>query len=144
MASIPYPAGLFRRLAAAIYDLLLLIALLFLASVLVLALRHGNAVPPGTLWFESYLFGVGYLFFTWFWTHGGQTLGMRAWRMQLRNANDGNQIGWLQALRRYLCACLSWASIVGVLWGLIDHQRRSVQDILSGTEIVVLPKEPRK
>lgn len=141
MASIPYPAGFLRRLAAATYDVLLLIALLAVATALVLILRR-SAVPPDTHWFTAYLFAVAFLFFGWFWTHGGQTLGMRAWRMQLRDRN-GNTIGWLQALRRYVCACLSWASIVGVLWALVDRQRRSVHDILSDTEIVVLPQEPR-
>lgn len=140
MASVPYPAGLLRRLAAAVYDLLLLIALWFVASAAVLVTRHGEAVPAGTLWFEAYLVVVAYLFFAWFWTHGGQTLGMRAWRLQVRRA-DGDPIGWPQALRRYLTAYLSWLSVIGIVWSLVDTQRRAWHDMLSHTELVVLPKK---
>lgn len=139
MASIPYPAGLFRRLAAATYDLMLLVALLFAAAVVVLIIRSGEAVPAGTLWFNLYLATVAYLFFGWFWTHGGQTLGMRAWRLQLRHG-EAEQIDWLRALRRFLVASLAWPSIIGILWCKLDPQQRTWQDILSSTEIVVMPK----
>ena len=139
MPHVDYPAGLPRRLAAAVYDLFLLIALLFAAAAVVLAARGGEAVPPGTLWFECYLLAVGYLFFGWFWTRAGQTLGMRAWRLRVRQAN-GDNLDWLQALRRYLAACLSWVSLIGVLWCLFDAQRRTWQDMLSNSEVVVTEK----
>lgn len=141
MASAPYPAGLLRRLAAALYDGLLLIALWFAASAIVLALRQGVAVPAGTLWFEAYLLAIAYFFFGWFWTHGGQTLGMRAWRLKLRPVEHG-ELSWLRALRRYLAAWLSWLSVLGIMWSLFDAERRAWQDILSDTEVVVLPKSP--
>ena len=140
MASIPIPAGLARRLAAAFYDALLLVALWFAASVVVLMVRDGEAVPAGTLWFSAYLAVVAYLFFGWFWTHGGQTLGMRAWRLQVRDQNGG-PINWLQALRRYLAAYLSWLSVIGIIYSLFNSQRRAWHDVLSGSELVVLPNK---
>lgn len=140
MALSPYPAGLLRRLAAGVYDLFLLVGLLLLAGLLLLPFNHGHAVDGHNLWVRLYFLCVPYLFFSWFWTHGGQTLGLRAWRMRVRSA-DGGPVQWHQALIRYLAAWVSWLSIVGMLWCLVDAGRRSLQDILSGTEIVVLPRE---
>src|SRR5690554_1270771 len=46
------------------------------------------------------LFVVLYLFFAYFWTRIGQTLGMQVWRIRIENL-DGTAISWTQALLRY-------------------------------------------
>lgn len=139
MASIVYPAGLWRRLAAAVYDLFLLVGV-WIVSVLVLLPFHGGVAPAGdSWWFRAYLLFVPYLFFGWFWTHGGQTLGMKAWRMRIRHT-DGDPVTWERALLRYLGAWLAWLSVLGMLWVLFDPQRRGWQDMLSGTEVIVEPR----
>ena len=139
MALSPYPAGLTRRLAAAVYDLFLLVGLWLLSGMLLLPFHGGHAVDGQNLWVRLYFLFIPYLFFSWFWLHGGQTLGMKAWRMQLRN-HDGGPVRWHQAVIRYLAAWLSWLSMVGMLWCLFDSQRRSLQDIASRTELVVHPR----
>lgn len=139
MSLSPYPASLLRRIAAASYDLLLVIALWFVAVFALLPFTGGHAVDGSSIWFRLYLFVVAYLFFSWFWTRGGQTVGMRAWRLRLRNA-DGGQVNWLQALVRYVVAWVAWLSVIGMLWCLIDERKRSWQDIASHTHIVVYPK----
>ena len=97
-------AGLLRRLAAIGYDSLLLLAVLFIATVLVLPLNGGGAIRHNPF-FSSYIFLVCFLFYGWFWTHGGQTLGMRAWKLRLQR-DDGGGITWWQALARFLLASL--------------------------------------
>ena len=139
MSAVPYPASLWRRLAAAVYDLFLLVALLFAATAIALPL-YGQAVPTGTFWYRLYILLVPMFFLGWFWTHGGQTLGMRAWRLQLRDAESGEPIRWSRVPLRYLAAALAWASLIGVLYSLFDRQNRGLHDIVCGTEIVVLPK----
>lgn len=134
-----YPAGLMRRLAAAVYDLFLLVGLWLLAALVLLPFNHGQAVDGHSPWVRLYFLFIPYLFFSWFWTRGGQTLGMKAWRMQLRAA-DGSGVQWHQAILRYTTAWVSWLSIVGMLWCLFDAQKRSLQDIASRTELVVLPR----
>jgi len=134
-----YPAGLTRRLAAAVYDLFLLVGLWLLSALVLLPFHHGQAVDGHSPWVRLYFLFIPYLFFSWFWTRGGQTLGMKAWRMQLRAA-DGSAVLWHQAVIRYISAWISWLSIVGMLWCLVDDQKRSLQDIASCTELVVLPK----
>ena len=84
------PASLMRRLAAMAYDTVLLVGVFFLATLGWIFLQRGQAVSPNTLAFDGYLFAVSYLFFGWFWTHGGQTLGMRAWKIRLSGRNAIN------------------------------------------------------
>ncbi len=97
-------AGLLRRLAALGYDSLLLLAVLFIATALVLPLHGGVAIRHNPF-FSSYIFFTCFLFYGWFWTHGGQTLGMRAWKLRLQR-DDGGTITWWQALARFLLASL--------------------------------------
>src|SRR5699024_4354262 len=136
----PYPATLPRRLAAACYDLLLVVGLWFVAVFALLPFNAGHAIDGSSPLFRLYLFIVPYLFFSWFWTRSGQTLGMRAWRLQLRNEN-GLAVSWYQALLRYVSAWVAWLSIIGILWALVDARKRCWQDIVSRTEVVTLPKQ---
>ena len=98
------PAGLCRRLGAICYDALLLFAILCIATALVLPLNGGAAISHNPVFF-LYVYTVCLLFFGWFWTHGGQTLGMRTWKLRLQR-HDGGNISWWQALVRFLLASL--------------------------------------
>ena len=69
-----------------VYDSLLLLAIFMIAGFAALSLTHGEAIPSGTLWFRAYLLGVAALFFCGFWLRGGQTLGLRAWRLRVQGA----------------------------------------------------------
>lgn len=98
-------ASVLRRCGAIVYDTLLLCAILLVATVVILPFTGGEAVQAGNPWFSAYIFAVCFLFFGWFWTHGGQTLGMRAWKLRLQRA-DGGAVAWWQALVRFLLASL--------------------------------------
>ena len=157
-------AGLPRRLAAIVYDSLLLIGVLVgataLALGLVVAVIGGAAVKAhnplaGNPFFQTYLFLVCFFFYGGFWTHGGQTLGMRAWRLRLQR-RDGKGVSWWQALLRFLSGGLWLAPLaylhrmlgvsvvfsltagLGVLVALLVLR---LPDRLSETELVVLPKK---
>jgi uncharacterized RDD family membrane protein YckC len=135
-ASPPIGAGLLRRLAALAYDALLLGAVLFCFTLVVLAARGGRAIAPGTFWFEIGLLIVSFAFFVGFWTHGGQTLGMRAWRIRLV-AQDGGPVGWRRAALRFVAAPLALAPLgLGFWWAWLDRDRRCWHDRLSGTAVV--------
>jgi uncharacterized RDD family membrane protein YckC len=118
-----------------LYDWLLLVGVLFAATLAVLAVRGGQALPPHDPWFTAYLIATGMGFFGWFWTHGGQTLGMRAWKLRLVSL-DGLPIHWRQALIRGWIALLGAGALgLGYLWVLLDPQGRAWQDIASGTRL---------
>ena len=127
--------GLLRVLAAIFYDLWLIAALWFLGAIVDTLLRQapgGSYLLLWTWWALSPL-----LFFGWFWTHGGQTLGMRSWRIRVVDS-EGEAVGWGQALRRYLAALVSWgAAGLGFVWILFDRDGCSWHDRLSGTYLVM-------
>lgn len=127
--------GFFRRLAAIIYDLFLLTALLFVATSLLLPLNSGAAFTSEQYYFSIYLLAVSFLFYAWFWTHGGQTLGMRAWKIRVLTVNR-EPVGWRLAFFRFLSAIPSLGLFgLGFLWILIDKNRRGWHDHLSRTAI---------
>jgi len=127
-------AALWRRLAAAAYDLLLVLALLMVLTGLAIFARGGAAIDPGSIWFQLLLVSAWWLYFAWSWTHGGQTIGMRAWRLVLHSERDDNAIGWGQAGVRFLAACLSTLPAgLGFWWSLADSERRTWHDRLSRT-----------
>lgn len=135
------PAGLFRRLAAFTYDALLVIALFVVPTSLVMALRGGAPIPPGSLLFQCLLIATAAVFFVGFWMRGGQTLGMRAWRLRLEG-RDGEPITARTGLIRFLGGAVSIGALgLGVLWVVLDPQQQTWADRLAGTRVVVLPKK---
>lgn len=137
-------AGLARRLVALAYDSLLVSALLF-AFLLALFMARGahGSGPPAKPWIWVSAAAVSALFFCGFWTHGGQTSGMRAWRIRVVR-EDGGPVGWDAALLRFVGA---WASALplglGYWWSLFDPQRRCWHDRLSRTAVIFEPNRRR-
>lgn len=131
-ADMPLAPGFLCRLAIVFYDLLLLIAVLFLATALVLPLNHGEAFTRQQFFYPIYLLLVSFLFYGWFWTHGGQTLGLRAWKAKVLTI-DQQPINWLQALVRFITAFMSLG--LGLLWILANNRRRAWHDSLSKTAV---------
>ena len=131
------PAGLGRRLAACLYDGLVLLACLMLATAAWVALARA-AAPPGDWLFRGYVLLVSALFFAAFWTRG-ETLGMRAWKLRVVGP-DGGPPGWGRALLRFAAALLSWLPLgLGFLWVLVDKDGLAWHDRLSGTRLVHRP-----
>ncbi len=137
----PPPAGLFRRLAALLYDSLLLLAIMFIATAILLPFTGGEAIQHSPF-LTTYLLFISFFFYSWFWMHGGQTLGMRSWRLQLRNINPGPITLW-QALLRFLVAIPSALLFgAGYLWMLVDRDKLTWHDRYSETRIVQLEQNP--
>lgn len=139
-------AGVGRRVAAGLYDALLLAGLLVVYTFALLPLTHGRAVHPehvALVWVLAYRLSLlvvvgGYFVLNW--THSGQTLGMRAWRLHAVDTS-GRRLRAGRAVLRYLCALPGWlAAGIGVLWLTIDPERLALQDRLSGTRIVHVPR----
>jgi len=147
------PLSIFRRLAAFFYDSLLCLALLMtttglymIISSAIMGAEHyqkitesGQTINDPLL--SSILFITAFLFFGYFWTKNGQTLGMQAWHLRVQNT-DNSSISWKQALKRFLMSIISIGSFgLGIIWPLIDKQQRSWQCIYSKSEIVRIPKK---
>ena len=135
------PASLLRRLGAILYDSLLMIALLFLATIPFLATSSEDAVKPETLTHQLVLAAVVYAFLVGFWCKRGSTLGMLAWGLRVET-DDGGLPSGRQGSIRFLIAILSWLALgLGFLWQLWDADRRTWHDRLSGTRLMHYPKK---
>jgi len=142
----PAGARLPRRLGAILYDALLVIALEFLATALLMPLSRGAilraTVGAWELAYQLLLIAVVVAFFGFFWTRRGQTLGMMAWRLRLVR-DDGALPTWQDALKRLAAALLSWLPCaLGYLWVLVDRESLTWHDRLSHTRVLYVPKAP--
>ena len=156
--------GFFKRLIVMVYDALLLSGALLFTSLLMMAIF--NALAPDSFYLGTPIEGqlsslqhsdlgrraggilltinailVSFFFYGWFWTHGGQTLGMKVWHLYLVKS-DGKFIGWRQAAIRYMAAIASWCTLgLGFIWILISPSRSAWHDSLSSTMIVLSKPE---
>ena len=134
--------SLWRRLAAMFYDAWLLAALWLIgATVDVFARQAMGLGADGThLPLQVYLAACPFVFYGWFWTHGGQTLGMRAWRLKLFTDN-GEPVDWRRSMVRVAAAHLSLFVVgLGYLWVLVDRDKLAWHDRISGTRLVMTAK----
>ncbi|KUJ00886.1 RDD family protein [Vibrio sp. MEBiC08052] len=148
-------AGFIRRIGALVYDTCLILVLEILAAaVIVLMLEAMVAVgllhygidkdvsgflthnPFWSSIFTAYLAMIWIGFFVWFWTQKGQTLGMKAWRLMVSNA-DGTPITITQALIRLFTSGFGLSNLTVPL----DPQKRGFHDIWAKTNLYVIPKD---
>ena len=138
--------SLLRVLISIFYDLWLIAAIWLLGAILDTGIRSALDLSAGEgnyFLLQAWFVLSPLLFYGWFWTHGGQTLGMRAWRVRVVNA-QGESIGWEQALKRYFSALFSWLALgLGFAWILFDRENCSWHDRLSGSYLVVTEKRKK-
>lgn len=158
--------SLLKRLLAALYDGILIIAISFFATALTLPFTKGNVTAENKIYMSLYLLVVIYIFYAWFWTHGGQTLGMRAWKLRLVSIN-GNAISWQQSFIRFITGLPAWLlfiiglilwiktgiaeslttipywlfAVTGFIWVLLDNRSSNWRDKMSGTQVIVTENE---
>ena len=152
--------GLRLRLAALVYEATLLFGVVFGASyVLIAATGWTYPLPAARRWtLQAVVFIVVGLYFVYCWTHGGQTLALKAWRLRVARA-DGSPVRLGQAILRYLLAwhlflpglisivlfpATPWLNLAARVLGMLgmlalvnlDPQRQAVHDRLLGTRLL--------
>jgi uncharacterized RDD family membrane protein YckC len=130
------PPGLPRRLAAMLYEALLLFAVAFFAAWVFTMASGGRDATEGTLRYElqAFITLVVAAYFLWCWLRGGQTLAMRAWRIRLVDVTPG------RALARLLWALLFVPTGVSILWALFDMDRQFLHDRLARTRLALVER----
>ena len=131
-------AGVWPRIMALVYESLIVAAILFLATAIAMLFTQ-KAIAAGTVWFELYLLAVLASYFCYCWRRSGQTVGMFAWRLMLTDL-DGKRVDLATALVRFLLATLLGFGVLGLLWALVDTERLALQDRLTKTRVLRLPK----
>ena len=142
-----YPtASLWRRLAALAYDSLVVLALFILMGFVVVGiynLSHDGQFPgelPKAV-NMSILFCICFFYYSHSWRFGGQTIGMKAWRLKLVNLEPKP----MQLSQYMLRTAIGFFSLmlfgIGFFWALFDTKHRSWHDMASLTRVVFIPKE---
>jgi uncharacterized RDD family membrane protein YckC len=134
-------ASLPRRAGAMLYDTILLIALLMLATIPFVALRGGEMVEPShNKVYQLVLAAVIFTYFVAYWSWKGRTLGMQSWGLQLQT-RDGRVPGVAAASLRFFAALLSLAVLgLGFFWQLWGREHLTWHDRWSNTRLMHYPR----
>jgi len=159
-SSDPRPAGLLLRLAAMIYEAVLLFGVVFIVSyILLAALRWTYPLDSGqrAVLQIVLLIAIGG-YFVWCWVRGGQTLALKTWRLRVVGP-DLAPPNAARAIARYVLAWHLWLPglvfvavfqthagwnivalavgfALGLLPALFDPQRRLLHDRWTATRVV--------
>lgn len=132
---------LWRRIAVMMYDGFLLAAVLFFTATIptvAFEITRESALYPLLIVF---IYGMAFLYYGWFWTHGGQTLAMKTWNIHIEST-ERQGVSWRQAFIRFIVAFLGWFPLgLGYLWSLIRKDGATWHDMASKTRLVRLPKQ---
>ncbi len=96
---------LLKRFGAGVYDWILTAAILLLA-LLPWTIAGVDIDHPYHPAMQVYACAIAAFYFVWFWTHGGQTPGMKAWGLRLVGA-DKDSVGVVDAWLRLFAILLS-------------------------------------
>jgi uncharacterized RDD family membrane protein YckC len=152
-----------RRLATLVYEGVILFGVVFLAGYLFSTLTQQRNGLEHRDWLAGWIGIVVGAYFVWCWTHGGQTLPMKTWRLRVVRAKDSAPLSWTRAIARYLLAWLWFLPplalhpliglsvphtlAVAALWfvgwaatGRFLADRQFLHDRLAGTRVVELTR----
>jgi uncharacterized RDD family membrane protein YckC len=107
--------GLFQRLCCFVYEGVLLFGVVMIAGYLYSSLTQQRHALHGQHGLQAFLFVVLGIYFIWFWSHGGQTVAMKAWHIRLVGT-DGGPVSQWQALARYLLSWLWFLPALGAVY----------------------------
>ncbi len=149
-----------------LYEAVLLFGVVFIAGYLFSTLTQQRSGLTHHNLLAAWIGLVVGLYFVWFWTHGGQTLPMKTWRLRVVAAN-GTPLSVPHALVRYVLAWLWFLPplalhpllhltvphtlLVALAWSLlwaasgrVGASRQFLHDRLARTRLIdVTPEAPR-
>ena len=137
----PTPAPFLIRLATMVYELLLVTAVVFVASFIIIPVVGEMHASWQRHLFQVYILAVLFIYFSAFWLRSGQTLAMKTWRIRLVNP-DGARISFKQAALRFILALLGLVLAgAGFWWALFDRDGQFFHDRIVGTRLIRLPRK---
>ncbi len=129
----PVYCSLWRRLLSTIYDGVVILGLLMIASAIALPIGNSSKFALRDFWFTAWLTLVCFAYLGACWHYAGMTVGMRAWRLQLITA-DKEMISWPMCFIRFGTAIVSLGLFgAGFLWSLADRKNRTWHDLAANT-----------
>jgi uncharacterized RDD family membrane protein YckC len=129
-----HKSQLWKHLAALLYDIFPILAIWLVTSLFLLVVRGGSEIEPGTPWLTALLVAEVWLYFTYSWKMGGQTLGMRAWKIQI---SDFQELSWAQVSLRFITGVISTLLLGLGLWTRMwSAQQQSWMDLVCGKPVI--------
>ena len=116
--------------ACFIYEVLVVIAILFVCALVFLMLFGDASHGIKRVGLQLFLWLAVGVYFVWCWHKGGQTLAMQTWRLKLLS-QDGNLLSVPMAMARYGLATMSLMMMgFGFLWAIVDRDHLFLHDRL--------------
>jgi len=129
------PTNIIRRILSMCYDCFIVGALLFCAAIPPVLINQDMILADNNTWFQIYLLIVWAAYFILCWCHGGQTIGMKAWRIHIVNLND-NKPTYQQGLLRFIFAFITiLLGGIGLWWAFFQPEKKTLYDIWSHTGV---------
>lgn len=118
-----------------IYDSLAATAIVFMAGFVVLPFTGEKVLLGRNPAYTLYVIAMIFMYFGVCWVRIGQTLGMRAWKVELVT-NDGKRADWRAAGVRFAASFLSLAPLGLGYWACLFRKDRACwHDRISGTRL---------
>jgi uncharacterized RDD family membrane protein YckC len=125
---------LWKHLAALVYDIFPILAIWLITSLIFVVFRGGEEIKPQTTWFQLILLAEVWLYFAYSWKKGGQTLGMRAWKLRIEKYNE---LTWGQVSLRFIAGVISTVLLGLGLWNRLWHnQQLTWMDLACGQRVI--------
>ncbi len=121
---------LLRRIGSISYDFFLVFSFVFFVSGIVILLNNKEPITSNLFFFLVTLPAI-YLYFSISWVKGKQTLGMRAWKLEIIQKN-GENITFKQSFIRFSLAIVSLIGL-GFIFQLLNKNRLPIHDYYSKT-----------
>lgn len=144
-------APLWRRFVALMYDGFIVLAISMIYGAITLGIyvwatgiTSNDEYQPTV---SGPLFQLGWyiclaLFYSYFWKRGGQTAGMKAWKIRVVAQQENTPLTWRACIIRCLVGPPAlFILCLGYIWKWFDKEGNCLHDKLSGTKVVVVPKE---
>jgi uncharacterized RDD family membrane protein YckC len=129
-------ASLIKVGACLLYELLTVMAIIFVRAGLFLWVAGDATQGAKRLLLQIYLWLTVGAYFVWCWQKSGRTLAMQAWRFKLIG-NDNQLLSLKLAMLRYVLATIGIIfCALGFLWALVDRQHLFLHDRLLKSRII--------
>ena len=125
-----------------LYDSLIILGWLMVASALALPFGETEKLALRDFWFTSWLVFVCFAYLAGCWHFFGMTVGMRAWRVKLVDTGGG-QVSLFRCLLRFLTGFVSLGALgFGFIWALLDNKKRCWHDLAGHCILIRNPENP--
>jgi uncharacterized RDD family membrane protein YckC len=129
--TLPEVPSLARRLLCGVYEAVVLFGVVMAAGLLYGTLTDQRHALVGTTGLQAFLFVVLGIYFTWFWSHGRQTVAQKTWRMRVM-LRDGRPASQARAAARYVASWLWFLPALAGVWLADVHSGAAIGWALAG------------